>query len=197
MTTLRAFTCDDLFRFNNINLDPLTETYGIPFYLQYLAHWPEYFIVAEAPGGELMGYIMGKAEGSVAREEWHGHVTALSVAPEFRRLGLAAKLMELLEEISERKGGFFVDLFVRVSNQVAVNMYKQLGYSVYRTVIEYYSASNGEPDEDAYGELPSVAVSPKRSQNTYIHSTHCSHFNKGKRIIVFVGLNILNLSYNI
>lgn len=30
--------------------------YGIPFYLQYLAHWPEYFVVAEAPGGELMGY---------------------------------------------------------------------------------------------------------------------------------------------
>ncbi|EPQ07612.1 N-alpha-acetyltransferase 20, NatB catalytic subunit [Myotis brandtii] len=69
--------------------------------------------------------------------------------PEFPRLGLAAKLMELLEEISER-WIFFVDLFVRVSNQVAVNMYKQLGYSVYRTVIEYYSASNGEPDEDAY-----------------------------------------------
>ncbi|XP_077038848.1 N-alpha-acetyltransferase 20 isoform X3 [Agelaius phoeniceus] len=96
---------------------------------------------------------MGKAEGSVAREEWHGHVTALSVAPEFRRLGLAAKLMELLEEISEKKGGFFVDLFVRVSNQVAVNMYKQLGYSVYRTVLEYYSASSGEPDEDAYGRM--------------------------------------------
>ncbi|NWQ81268.1 NAA20 acetyltransferase, partial [Columbina picui] len=170
MTTLRAFTCDDLFRFNNIFslTAPFTASqYGIPFYLQYLAHWPEYFIVAEAPGGELMGYsdcgccvipkltlalftVMGKAEGSVAREEWHGHVTALSVAPEFRRLGLAAKLMELLEEISEKKGGFFVDLFVRVSNQVAVNMYKQLGYSVYRTVLEYYSASSGEPDEDAY-----------------------------------------------
>ncbi|NXX82257.1 NAA20 acetyltransferase, partial [Urocolius indicus] len=166
MTTLRAFTCDDLFRFNNIGDRLLLNSapqYGIPFYLQYLAHWPEYFIVAEAPGGELMGYsegatvlmlcvftVMGKAEGSVAREEWHGHVTALSVAPEFRRLGLAAKLMELLEEISEKKGGFFVDLFVRVSNQVAVNMYKQLGYSVYRTVLEYYSASSGEPDEDAY-----------------------------------------------
>lgn len=50
----------------------------------------------------LLLAVMGKAEGSVAREEWHGHVTALSVAPEFRRLGLAAKLMELLEEISER-----------------------------------------------------------------------------------------------
>jgi N-terminal acetyltransferase B complex catalytic subunit len=41
-------------------------------------------------------------------------------------------------------------------------MYKQLGYSVYRTVIEYYSASNGEPDEDAYGKLPAV---PGESQN--------------------------------
>lgn len=46
-----------------------------------------------------------------------------------------------------------MDLFVRVSNQVAVNMYKQLGYSVYRTVLEYYSASSGEPDEDAYGKF--------------------------------------------
>ncbi|XP_039559592.1 N-alpha-acetyltransferase 20 isoform X5 [Passer montanus] len=124
MTTLRAFTCDDLFRFNNINLDPLTETYGIPFYLQYLAHWPEYFIVAEAPGGELMGYIMGKAEGSVAREEWHGHVTALSVAPEFRRLGLAAKLMELLEEISEK--------------------YEKSSFQRYRKEISYTSASSCE-----------------------------------------------------
>jgi hypothetical protein len=26
MTTIRRFTCDDLFRFNNINLDSLTET---------------------------------------------------------------------------------------------------------------------------------------------------------------------------
>ncbi|KAF1667588.1 N-alpha-acetyltransferase 20, partial [Aptenodytes patagonicus] len=138
--------------------------YGIPFNLQYLAHWPEYFIVAEVPGAELMGYseygatalmlciftIMGKTEGSVAREERRRHVTALSVAPEFRRLGLAAKLMELLEDISEKKGGFFVDLFVRVSNQVAVNMYKRLGYSAYRTLLEYYSASSGDPDEDVY-----------------------------------------------
>lgn len=39
--------------------------YGIPFYLQYLAHWPEYFIVAEAPGGELMGYSKSVSHTSV------------------------------------------------------------------------------------------------------------------------------------
>lgn len=38
------------------NLDPLTETYGLSFYMQYLAHWPEYFQVAESPSGEIMGY---------------------------------------------------------------------------------------------------------------------------------------------
>ncbi|XP_021114233.1 N-alpha-acetyltransferase 20-like [Heterocephalus glaber] len=156
MTTLQAFTCDDLFCFN-INLDPLTETYGIPFYLQYLTHWPEYFILPEAPGRKLIGYIMGKAEGSVTSEEWHGHVTALSVTPEFQHLGLAAKLMESLVEISERKGRFFIDLFVRVSNQFAVNMYKQLGYSVHWTVIEYYSATSGEPDKDAYNMRKSLS----------------------------------------
>jgi len=43
---------------------------------------------------------MGKAEGS--GELWHGHVTALTVAPEYRRLGLAGKLMTNLEEISEK-----------------------------------------------------------------------------------------------
>ncbi|KAI8484151.1 N-alpha-acetyltransferase 20-like [Branchiostoma floridae x Branchiostoma belcheri] len=159
MTTLRPFTCDDLFRFNRVNLDPLTETYGLPFYMQYLARWPEYFQVAESPTGEIMGYIMGKAEGRVAQEEWHGHVTALTVAPEFRRLGLAAKMMASLEQISENKNCYFVDLFVRVSNKVAVDMYKKLGYSIYRTVLEYYS---GDPDEDAYDMRKALSADVKK-----------------------------------
>lgn len=37
-----------------------------------------------------------------------------------------------------------------MSNTVAINMYKNLGYIIYRTVLEYYS---GSPDEDAYGNI--------------------------------------------
>jgi hypothetical protein len=33
MTTLRPFTANDLFKFNHINLDPLTETYSSQFYM--------------------------------------------------------------------------------------------------------------------------------------------------------------------
>merc|ERR1711990_1023441 len=78
--------------------------------------------------GDLMGYIMGKSEG--LNENWHGHVTAVTVGPEHRRLGLANRLMEGLEEISDGK-----------------NFYRKLGYTVYRTVLQYYSGDN---DDDAY-----------------------------------------------
>jgi N-terminal acetyltransferase B complex catalytic subunit len=44
--------------------------------------------------------VMGKAEGH--GENWHGHVTALTVSTEFRRLGLAATLMAWLEDVSEK-----------------------------------------------------------------------------------------------
>lgn len=41
MTTLRPFKCDDLLKFNSVNLDPLTETYNLAFYLMYLSRWVE------------------------------------------------------------------------------------------------------------------------------------------------------------
>ena len=44
--------------------------------------------------------VMGKAEGE--GENWHGHVTALTVDPDYRRLGLAEGQMKALEEISEQ-----------------------------------------------------------------------------------------------
>jgi len=78
--------------------------------------------------------------------QWHGHVTAVTVAPDYRRLGLAQLLMGYLERLSrDAYDAYFVDLYVRRSNALAVNMYKQLGYIVYRQVIGYYSG-----EEDAY-----------------------------------------------
>lgn len=116
--------------------------------------------MAESPTGKIMGYIMGKSE---ARQnnplDWHGHVTAVSVAEEFRRIGLAAKLMDCLEDVSELKRCYFVDLFVRVSNKVAVAMYKALGYVVFRKIDGYYS---GPPDEDAYDMRKALSRDPEK-----------------------------------
>jgi len=99
--------------------------------------------VATGARDQISGYILGKVEGKDT--DWHGHVTAVTVAPEYRRLGLANLLMGSLEHHSNKHKGYFVDLYVRFSNQVAINMYKKMGYSIYRQVIGYYSGK-----EDAY-----------------------------------------------
>lgn len=58
--------------------------------------------------------------------------------------------MNYLEKVSERHEGFFVDLFVRSSNKVAIEMYEKLGYKNYRTVNKYYSSQDSAA-EDAWG----------------------------------------------
>lgn len=145
--------------------------------------------------------VMGKAEGRT--KDWHGHVTAVTVAPEFRRLGLAKRLMDELERVSEhmyvllRKqariaalvldspslvgvvrassyDAYFVDLFVRVSNAVAINMYKKFGYIVYRRVIDYYSG-----DEDAFGTQHIRMLCMGRLASTQrTRSTHSTDMRK-------------------
>ncbi|KAH8826898.1 N-acetyltransferase [Flagelloscypha sp. PMI_526] len=165
MSILRPFKASDLFKFNNINLDIWTETYGIGFYFNYLSRWPDLCSMQEAPSGRCMGYVIGKAEGH--QTEWHGHITAITVAPEYRRLGLARKMVELLEYISDNVyRGYFVDLYVRCTNQVAVDMYERMGYSVYRRVREYYGSlgvgKGGKDEEDAFDMRKPLTRDPGR-----------------------------------
>jgi ribosomal protein S18 acetylase RimI-like enzyme len=98
--------------------------------------------------------VIGKAEGQGTNH--HGHITALSVAPEYRRLSLAKRLVSLLEDISDSVyQGFFVDLYVRPSNEMATGLYEGMGYSVFRVVKDYYGNlgpdSEGSAAENAYG----------------------------------------------
>lgn len=58
---------------------------------------------------------------------WHGHITVLTVAPAWRRLGFARRLTESLERSSDINNAWFVDLYVRAGNKVAVGMYKGMG----------------------------------------------------------------------
>lgn len=81
-----------------------------------MSRWPELFTAAVAPDGSIAGYMLGKSEG--VGTLWHGHVSAVTVAPFYRRLGLAKMLMEDLESTSANVyNAYFVDLFVRASNR--------------------------------------------------------------------------------
>lgn len=49
-----------------------------------------------------------------------------------------------LVSLNHRYNTFFVDLFVRSSNSIAISMYEKFGYTVYRRVLEYYTGSSPE-----------------------------------------------------
>ena len=78
---------------------------------------------------------------------WHTHITAVTVNPHYRRIGLASYLCNNLEYITDSKPHEtqFVDLFVKVTNTLAIQLYETLGYSVYRRVVGYYGGQ-----EDPY-----------------------------------------------
>ncbi|KAF2000225.1 acyl-CoA N-acyltransferase [Amniculicola lignicola CBS 123094] len=155
MSTIRPMRPKDLFKISSTNLDHLTETYNIGFYLEYLTKWPDLCQVIEGMDGNIEGYILGKLESSPYPAPispydpktspdpnylpWHGHITALTVAPSARRLGHATALSSALEQQADAAEAWFVDLFVRESNEIAKTLYTKMGYSVYRRVKNYYN----------------------------------------------------------
>ncbi|KAK0315303.1 N-alpha-acetyltransferase 20 [Friedmanniomyces endolithicus] len=141
----RPMTPMDLLKFNPCNLDHLTETYNIGFYLDNEMAQPV--------------QILGKVEASpfpapiepydpslkIYQKKfssylpWHAHITCLTVAPSARRLGHATKLSEALEQVGDEQDAWFVDLFVRVENEAAIKLYEKMGYSIYRRITDYYN----------------------------------------------------------
>ncbi|CAH2353469.1 N-terminal acetyltransferase B complex catalytic subunit Nat3p [[Candida] railenensis] len=146
MTSIKPFQMTDLFETNSVNLDTLTENFNGSFYSQYLTQWPSLFFKSVEinsdfqHSGEISGYMMGKTEGKLDKKEWHTHITAVTVNPQYRRLGLASYLCKHLEYSTsgDPYNTLFVDLFVKVNNVLARQLYEKLGYGVYRRVIGYY-----------------------------------------------------------
>ncbi len=63
MATIRPFSMFDVLKFNNVNLDLLTETFYTSFYCKYLSTWKEYCAVSEDSCSNIQGYLLGKVEG--------------------------------------------------------------------------------------------------------------------------------------
>lgn len=70
----------------------------------------------------------------------------IAVAKEFKRLGIASKLFEHLDEIAKALEIKTITLEVNVNNYAAFNLYKKMGFIIVRTIKNYYSKTS----EDAY-----------------------------------------------
>jgi len=153
MTTLREFTLQDLFKFNRIMFDSLTEVYPLSYFYNKILNYPYLAEVATAPDGQIIGFLIGcrtvdandrvgNGKGLELKNN-HGHVIALSINNDYRCLGLGTLLMKKFTERLNLKHDLFVDLFVRSQNVRAIRLYKSLGYVIYRKIPRLYGDDDG------------------------------------------------------
>ena len=154
MSFHRPMDVYDTFRYNNINQDKFTANFSPDFYNEYLTHFPEQCYVTDSYD-RIEGYMIGKDEGS--RDEYHVHVSAVTVAPEYRRLRVSQRLMGQLENVGNTFGCKFCDLFVREHNDGANAFYQKLEYVIFRTVKDYYVGQ-----EAAYDRRKPLAADPDK-----------------------------------
>ena len=111
MTSIRQFNCDDFFKYNFVELSDQPRSLGCPslnIYLEWLAEFPEYSLVAESPNGDVMGFIMGMDE----EDDY--------------------------EIVSKQKRQCLMSLYVQATNSAAIKLYRKLGFEVTNYVPDYY-----------------------------------------------------------
>lgn len=153
MVSIQRWSLNDIWHYSRVNIDEWTETYSIPFYLFYTMQWPQLGWTIKNNSDTIVGYIIGSAKIDNP-EQAKGHVTAVTVAEDYRRLGIATLLMEMLEKTSDELfKAYFVDLYVRPTNKHAQSMYEKMGYVLYRQIKNYYETIN----EDGYDMRKSMS----------------------------------------
>lgn len=87
-----------------------------------LAVTPDWLLVGTV-GQEIVASCM------VGYDGHRGWINYLAVAPEYRRRGLATKMMDEAERLLRNAGCAKVNLQVRVANQEVIAFYRSIGYS--------------------------------------------------------------------
>ena len=111
----------------------------------------EMFLRELANAGVAYGYVLMKPDGRVVAFStiWvvldEVHINNVAVHPDWRGHGLGQALLEFILALWADRGAERATLEVRRSNEVAINLYKKLGFTVAGTRKDYYT----EPVEDA------------------------------------------------
>lgn len=86
------------------------------------------------PEGEMVAFVF-----VMVKEQNSAHLTTIGVAPEHRRRGLAAQLLDHVETSLRKRGVGTLMLEVRVSNSSAQELYRRAGYTIVQRINRYYS----------------------------------------------------------
>jgi len=96
MVTIRPAQTTDLLEMQHCNLFNLPENYNLRYWLYHMSSWTQLPQVAiDELTGKVVGYVLAKMEDEDDKgvKIPHGHITSISVLREYRKLGIATKLM--------------------------------------------------------------------------------------------------------
>lgn len=134
----------DIEAVQNINKNCLPENYPKFFFIDIASKFPEGFNVAVMDDSdEIVGYEMTRIEKGLSNYGFglckKGHIISIAVQENYRRLGIAEKLMKAASDAMRLRDIKEVYLEVRESNQAAIDLYQKLGYIPHKVSKKYYS----------------------------------------------------------
>ncbi|WP_213805877.1 N-acetyltransferase [Granulicella sp. dw_53] len=104
----------------------------------FVGHRRAVVVVAEVEStGEIVGFVIVHLEGS--GRAMGGYVVTLDVSEQWRRSGLAGRLMGEAEEQARESGAIWMGLHVFVENEGAIRFYERIGYVRGERVAGFYS----------------------------------------------------------
>ena len=137
---IRIATEMDLSTIHQIEVGSYPDPWPRSIFFLMRGRAPDLFLIVEAEG-TIVGYAIGEVE-------WRsdgrvGHVMNVAVAEARRRMGLAIRLLDELEDRFRLRGAEAAYLEVRASNTPAQRLYKKLGYVEVGSLPGYYWDEDG------------------------------------------------------
>jgi ribosomal-protein-alanine N-acetyltransferase len=97
-------------------------------------------LVAKTGNNQVAGFIIVQI--NVENTEY-GHIITLNVSPNYRRKGIASKLLGETEGILKQRGIRECRLEVREDNRPGFKLYNKLGYQTVGKLDRYYGSKHG------------------------------------------------------
>jgi ribosomal-protein-alanine N-acetyltransferase len=147
---IREVRHEELGEVIRINKEVLPENYPVFYFEMHYRNFGKAFLVAELDG-RIVGYIMCRVEYDTLYTNPNkigkrGHIISIAVLPFAQGRGIGTELMiRALENMKKYYGAEEYYLEVRVSNEIAIRLYKKLGFNVVKVLPGYYLDG-----EDAY-----------------------------------------------
>jgi [ribosomal protein S18]-alanine N-acetyltransferase len=97
-------------------------------------------LVAKA-NSVIAGFIIAQVE--IENNTLYGHIITINVAPDYRRKGIASKMLKETEELLKQKNISECQLEVREDNSAALKLYQNSGYKKIGRLEKYYGKKHG------------------------------------------------------